>query len=96
MMKHVTMVDESTVQYYRQKWSFVHPSVLSGRKLRRKKRKIEAAAATVTGDCKAGSGSGVPSNVGANPPSDSATSTASKMDDAKARFLKRKLEKAGK
>jgi hypothetical protein len=93
MMKHVTRVDEATVQFYRQQWSFVHPLVLSGRKLKKKKRKIEAMDTKATGG-----GDSKPSSVSGTSLSgtDTDTSAVSKVDDAKARYLKRKLEKGGK
>jgi hypothetical protein len=90
MMRHVTMVDEYIVKRYREKWSFVHPLLLSGRKLAKKKRKIAPEA--VHKNAKSG-----PENkkMATGAPV-TGSSTATKMDDAKARYLKRKMEKAGK
>ena len=86
------------MQHYRQQWSFVHPLVLSGRKVKQKKRKIEASSE----DAKAGNdarrearretSSGTADSTAAG----DGVSAVSKMDDAKARYLKRKLAKAGK
>ena len=85
-MKHVTKVDESTLHRFRREWSFVHPHVLSGRKLKKKKRKVED----------------VPTNTGEirrekmTPDLFAVGSSTSKLDDAKARYMKRKLEKGRK
>lgn len=95
MMKHITKVDEATAQHYRQQWSFVHPFLLSGRKMRTKKRKVEAVAMVDAGS----NGSNKDATATSTPEGGSTAVTAtaaSKMSDAKARFLQRKLEKARK
>mmetsp|Transcript_1319 Transcript_1319/g.2586 ORF Transcript_1319/g.2586 Transcript_1319/m.2586 type:complete len:241 (-) Transcript_1319:157-879(-) len=95
LMRHVTAVDHTSVQVHRDKWSFVHPFLLSGRKLRKKKRKTAPSDSASSGVKKSGvesvaSGTRTPTATSQA----ASVNDATKMDDAKARYLKRKMEKA--
>lgn len=91
-MRHVSTVDEATVQRFRQKWVFVHPLLLSGRTAQKKKRKI---AATNSDQAVAGGGASTSTSTTSTNSGCADVAVASKADDAKARYLKRKLEKQG-
>lgn len=88
LMKHVTTIDISMVQCYRKAWSFVHPSVLSGRESPKKKKRkstdIERCCTSETMEDSAGGNGGPPS----------AAQKLSRVEQARARFLKRKIEKS--